>query len=354
MGISKPAYVTREAVKSALDVKQTARSDAQVDRAIAAASRAVESRLRRRFYPETDTRYFDWPNSSSRTPWRLWLDANELISVTTLVSGGTTISSSNYFLRRCDDRDEPPYDQLQLDIGTDAVFDTGDSHQRNIAITGVFGHSADEESAGSLAEALDDSEVELDVTDSSLIGVGDLLKVGSERMIVTGKAMLDTGVDIDAADSLTATQNDVSITLSTTTGAPAVGEVILIDSERMLVVDAAGAVLTVKRAWDGSVLASHAAGASIYAPRTLVVSRAVLGTTAASHDSGTAVLRHVPPALVTELALAYALNNLLQAQSGYARMVGEGDSAREASGRGIRALEKDAFRAHGRIRMAGV
>lgn len=351
MGISKPAYVTREAVKSALDVKQTARSDAQVDRAIAAASRAVEARLRRRFYPETDTRYFDWPTSRSRTSWRLWLDANELISVTSLSSGGTTISPADYFLRRSDDRDEPPYDQIQLDLGTSAVFDTGDTHQKNIAITGVFGYCADEEATGSLAEALDDSETEVDVTDSSLIGVGDLIRVDDERMIVTGKMMLDTGV---TASALTDRNNDVSITLSTATGAPTVGEVILIDSERMLVVDRAGLVLTVKRAWDGSVLASHASGASIWAPRTLTVSRAVLGTTAASHEDGTAVARHVPPALVTELALAYALNNLLQSQSGYARTAGEGDNAREFTGRGIRALEKDAFRAYGRLRLAGV
>lgn len=351
MGISKPAYVTREAVKSALDVKQTARSDAQVDRAIAAASRAVEARLRRRFYPEIGTLHFDWPTSRSRTSWRLWLDANELISVTSLTSGGTTISPADYFLRRSDDRDEPPYDQIQLDLGTSAVFDTGDSHQRNIAITGVFGYCADEEATGSLAEALDDSETEVDVTDSSLIGVGDLIRVDDERMIVTGKTMLDTGV---TASALEARAGDVSITVSTATGAPTVGEMILIDSERMLVVDRAGLVLTVKRAWDGSVLASHASGASIWAPRTLTVSRAVLGTLAASHEEGAAVARHVPPALVTELTLAYALNNLLQSQSGYARTAGEGEYAREFTGRGIRALEKDAFRAYGRLRLAGV
>src|SRR5690606_40111271 len=128
---------------------------------------------------------------------------------------------------------------------------------------------------------------------SSLIGVGDLIRVGTERMIVTGKVMLDTGV---TASSLEARAGDVSITLSTATGAPTVGEVILIGSERMLVVDRAGLVLTVKRAWDGSVLASHASGASIWPPRTLLVSRAVLGATAAFHQVGAAVARHVPPA----------------------------------------------------------
>src|SRR5690606_5288305 len=127
MGISKPAYVTREAVKSALDVKQTARSDAQVDRAIAAASRAVEARLRRRLYPELRTLHFDRPTSRSRTSWGAGLDPHEVVSITALTFGGTTISPGGYFLRRSDDRDEPPYDQIQLDLGTSAVFDAGDT-----------------------------------------------------------------------------------------------------------------------------------------------------------------------------------------------------------------------------------
>src|SRR5690606_22447868 len=58
-----PWYTTRETVKAALDYKETARNDAQVDRAIESASRAVEGLLHRRFYPETATRYFDWPNA---------------------------------------------------------------------------------------------------------------------------------------------------------------------------------------------------------------------------------------------------------------------------------------------------
>lgn len=347
-------YTTREDVKSALDIKLTARSDAQVDRAIEAASRAVEGLLKRRFYPWSGTRYKDWPNSQHARSYRLWLDADEVISVSSLVSGGTTISASDYFLRRGDDIDEPPYTFIEIDLDSSASFDSGNTHQRSVAITGVFGYSADEESAGALAEALDSSETGVDVTDSAVIGVGDIIKADSERMIVTGKSMLDTGVDIHASDSLTATQSDVSITLSTTTGAPTVGETILIDSERMLVVDVAGSTITVKRAWDGSTLATHAAGTSIYAPRTLTVSRAALGTTAATHSTSLALTKHVVPGLVAELALAYALNNLLQAQSGYARIAGEGESAREYTGRGIRALEKDAMQAYRRIRIGAV
>jgi len=40
MSVTEPAYITREAVKKALDVKGTSRSDDDVDRAIQAGSRA--------------------------------------------------------------------------------------------------------------------------------------------------------------------------------------------------------------------------------------------------------------------------------------------------------------------------
>lgn len=348
-------YTSREAVKEALDIKESAKRDSQIDRAIESASRSVEGILRRRFYPWVGTRYFDWPDRVSPTSYRLWLDENEVVSVTSIVSGADTITASEYFLRRADGKDEAPYTMVELDLADSASFSTGSTHQRNIAINGVYGYGNDTEPAGSLAEALDTSETAVDVSDSALIGVGDLIKVESEYMNVTGKTMLDTGVDIHASDSLAAQNNDVSITVSTTTAMPTVGETILIDSERMLVTDVAGSVLTVKRAYDGSPLAVHATGASIYAPRTLTVSRGSVGTTAASHNTSTAITRHVVPGPVQELTLAYALNNLLQRQSGYARTAGEGESAREMTGRGIRALEKDVLRSHGRqLTLAGI
>lgn len=348
-------YCSREDVKSALDFKETARNDGQVDRAIERASRTVEGLLRRRFYPELATRYFDWPNQQSARAWRLWLENNELISVSSLVSGGSTISASNYFLRSSDNASEPPYDALELLLSANATFGGGSTHQKDIALTGLYGFKDDSVTAGALAEALDSSETGVDVTDSSLIGVGHLIKVESERMTVTGKAMLDTGVNIDASDSMTASAADVSIVMSTTTGAPVTGEVILINSERMLVVDVAGTTLTVKRAWDGSVLATHAANADIYAPRTLTVVRGVLGTTAAAHNTALAITRADYPGPVVSLCVAESVVQLLNESAGYARTAGSGDNAREAAGRALVDARKLAMRSHGRmVRMASV
>jgi len=339
-------YTTRENVKSVLDIKETARSNAQVDRAIESGSRAVEGLLHRRFYPWTGTRYKDWPDSQQSLSWRLWLDQDELISLASITSGGNAIALGDVNLEPANDG--PPYTYIELDIGTSTSFDGGDTHQRNVALTGVFGHSNDEMPAGTVTEALDTSETSVDISDSSLVGVGSIIRIDNERMRVTGRTFADTAVDIHASDSMTASAADVSIVLSTATAAPQPGEVILIDSERMLVVDIASTTLTVKRAWDGSVLATHSASASIFAPRTVVVERGALGTTAAAHDTATAIVRWEPPGLVETLAAAYSINTLLQQSAGYARISGSGDNAKEFTGRGIKALEADAKARYGR------
>lgn len=339
-------YCTREDVKRALDVAETARTNAQIDRAISSGSRNVEGLCHRVFYPTVATKSFDWPNFQYARSWRLWLDQHELISLTTLTSGGVEIPEGNYFLEPANDG--PPFRSIEVNLASSSAFQGGDTHQRSIVAEGLWGFNATTAPAGALAEALDDAETAVDVTDSAAVGVGQLIQVESERMLVTGKAMLDTGVNIDAADSLAASMSDVSITLSTTTGAPVVDEVILVGSERMLVVDVAGTVLTVKRAWDGSVLATHAGSADIYAPRTLTVTRGALGTTAAAHSNGVAITRHVYPGLVRDLAVAYALNQALQEGSGYARVSGSGDNAKEFTGRGVKQIEDDCYARYGR------
>lgn len=353
MAITAPVYCTREDVKESLDVKETARANNRVDRAIESASRTVEGLLHRRFYPQTATRYFDWPNAQRARPWRLWLDDNELITVTTVSSGGTAIAAADFFLEP--NRSGPPYNQLQIDLDSSAAFGGGSTHQRDITITGLFGHSNNETLIGDVDEAMTTTETDLDVTDTAGIGVGNILRTNTERLLVTEKTMKDTGVNIDASDSLAASVADVSITMSTTTAAPTVGETILIDSERMLVVDKAGTVLTVKRAWDGSVLATHAANADIYAPRTLTVTRGALGTTAAAMSAGDDLYRWDPPGPVRELTIAEALNTVLQGQSGYARTVGSGENTREMRGSGLRELRESVYTSHGRkARIRGV
>lgn len=341
-----PWYTTRERVKRALDVKETARNNALVDDAIDAASRGIEELLHRRFYPEIATRFFDWPNQEYSPTWRLWLDGPELISVSELVSGGTVVTADEYDLRRGDDLVEPPYNRVEINLGTEGFFDVGDTHQKSIEITGVWGFRVDETPAGALAEDLDASETAVDVTAacSALVGVGSLLRVGDERMQVTGRSAVDTGA---VCSDLTASNASVSIT-GVTAGKVAVDETILVDSERMLVVDVAGTTVTVKRAHDGSVLAAHTGSPAIYAYQTLTVERGVLGTVAATHSTAGLLYRFDPPRLIGQWCIAEALNDLLQQSAGYARTSGEGDNERELSARGLKDLRDRAVTAYGR------
>jgi hypothetical protein len=358
--MAQPWYTTREQVKAALDVAETARANPQVDRAIAAASRTIEGRLHRKFYPQVGTRHFDWPNPQRARPWRLWLDQHELISITSLTAGGVTIDPGDYLLYP---DDGPPYSRLEINLGGSAAFSSGATHQKAIAITGVWGSAPDEEQIGTLtsdldADPADTADVTWTVTD---LGVGAILRIGDERLIVTQRTMVDSGQNTTGA--LLDRASDVTVPVADGS-AYAAGQVLLIDSERMLVVDVAGNQLTVKRAWDGSVLASHSSGADVFHLAGVDIARAQLGSSLAAHGSGAAVYRHVVPGPVSALCVGLALAQVLGEQSGYARPEsrtgGSGatsDSRRRTTepGAGLPALWADAYAACGRkARIRGV
>lgn len=344
-----PWYTTREEVKAAVNSADTTYNNRQVDRAIEDASRSVDDLCRRVFYPTLATRYFDWPTNLSPTTWRLWLDADEIISLTSLTSGGTTIASSDYFLEPVNDG--PPYTHIEIDLDSSAVFKTGDTHQRNIAATGLFGYGNDTVAAGALEAAIaTTATTTVDITDSSLIGVGSLLNIESERLIVTRRSMLDSGQNLGTSLTASAANTTVAVGDGTVFRED---ETILIESERMRIVDISGNNLIVKRAQDGSVLAAHASPQDIYVPRRLTVVRGVLGTTAATHADATAVTVQDYPGPVKALTVAEAINTIEQETSGYARVVGTGDSTRNASGRALEEKRKYVKRKYGRAPMHG-
>ncbi len=351
----QPVYVTREHVKRVLDIAETARRNSQVDDAIESASRNVEGFLHRKFYPRVGVEYFDWPpqNGAGRA-WKLYFnereiscDASKTGVAVTVNNGATALTSAQFFLRP---ESGPPYTRLEVNLGSAGALGSGTTHQRAIAITlsagaAWMGQPIDDRPSGALAEALDASETGVNVIDSSAVGVGSIMLCESERMIVTGRSLLTTAqTSLSALDSDEAAQS-----ISVTSGAAFfIDELLTIDTERMRIVDIAGNTLTVDRAQDGSTLAAHLAGATIYAPRTLTVERGAIGTTAATHADATALSMHAPLAPVRALTTAYALNELLQKSSGYARVAGSGDSQREFTGRGIKDLENDARATCGR------
>jgi len=313
--ITAPVYVTREMVKEAPDFKETARNNSRVDQAIMSSATTVDGCLHRRFYPEFATRRWDWPNTSYSPAWELELGDNEIVSITTLTAGGVVIPSTDYFLKRGDNKAEPPYNRIEINLATASAFMAGSSWQESIVIEGIWGYSDNQRPGGTTAQAINGSVTTLNVTDSGIVGVGSLLKIDTERLLVIGKRSLDTAQNLQT--SLTASQNNETVAVQDGT-AFFVDEVILIDGERMKIHDIAGNNLFVKRAWDGTTLAAHTAPtADIFAPRTLMVVRAFVGSTAASHNSGVSITSHVPHPLATEFNFALALNNIRTGIAGY-------------------------------------
>jgi hypothetical protein len=274
----------------------------------------------------------------------VWLDGNELASVTTFTSGGVSVPSTDYYLEP--QAYGPPYDSIEINRGTSsALTSASGGPQRSLSITGVFmGCALEETSAGTLSASLTSSATSL--TASQPIGVGRVLRVDSERMLVTEKTFVTSAQTVQTP--LTANLNNN--TLAVTDGTQfSLRESLLIDAERVLVVDIAGNNLIIKRAQQGSTLAAHT-GSTIYWHRQLTVTRGALGTTAASHALSATVVRHVVPPLVEELTVAYALARLLGESSGYSRQVGSGSAETSGTLRlDITNLEASVMRAHGRL-----
>lgn len=349
-------YATREAVMSASDIPSTAYLSADVDSAIASATSQVDKLCHRGaiergipgFLPWTGTLAYDWPNDRDAVWGRLWLERHSLLSLTSLTSGGVSIPTNAVLLEPANAG--PPYNRIELDRAQAYAYGVGSgTGQRSIQITGVWlPHELAEPAYTGTTVSGDPSDSTTSLSVTGPLQVGQVIRIDTERLLVQEKTW--------ATSSQTGTLDDQhnAETLAVSDGSVfRVGEELLIDAERLLVRDVAGNNLIVKRAWSGSTLAEHTA-ATIYWPRSLTVKRGVLGTTAASHTAGAQVYRTLVAPLVRELTIAYALDTIAQQGSAYARTIGSDDNQRMVSGRGIRELEERVYWAHGRRRHGAV
>lgn len=342
-------YATREQVSRSLEMLESSYSGYLIDIKTLAASRSAEGFLHRRFYPELRTILKDWPNRNSSPSWEIDLGDQEAISAVAVTSGGTDITS-DVVLRRGDDLAEPPYSSLQINLSTDAAFSAGTSWQRSLSLQMLFGYNdtSNALAGGALSGGINSSVTTLVINPLSgyyTVGIGSLLKIDTERLLIMDRRMSTTAI------TTTSALTDVTSARSfTTAGASslAIGETILIDSERMRIDDIAGFTVIVSRAWDGTVLASHSSGSTIFALRTFIAKRGVLGSTAATHSDATSVYVHEYPSLLTELVVAETVVMLEQHASGYARTIGTGAGTREAVGKGLDDIRERAYRELGR------
>lgn len=357
MTISRVCYCNRTEAQRSIDFKDGLDANSALDRALTSAAENIDGQLHRVFYPSDDTRWFDWPPQGGEgggqyaEPWRIYLDDNDLTCLTALVSGGVSIPLTAIYPGPANNprKGRPYYSKIELDRAQSWGFgNNAQSPQLSIAITATWGYGADADLAGNLAADVGSGDTTVTVTDGSKAGPGDLIILGygrgaatgvlpwaagiapylGERVLVTDQTMISTGVGFSGPATASAADNVLAVPDGTQFHA---GEVLLLDAERMLLEEVTGNSLVLRRAWDGTVLAAHTSG-TIYAGRQFSVSRAQLGTTAASYSSAAAVYRHRVPPLVRDLAIAESAGQVLQEGSGYARTVGSGESAHPAPG----------------------
>jgi hypothetical protein len=321
--IFRPAYCTRENVMREIDVKVAQYNSALIDRKIVAVSEDIEGNLARKFYVENTTRYFDWPNFQYSYPWSLWLDQYELAASPTLVVSGTfltspvVIPSTDYLLWPYSG---PPFTRLDLRRDKNSVFGNNTTPQEDIAITGPFGYWTKTMAAGALTSSMASGDVVAQVSIGSGgdmgAGVGDTLIIDSESMIIQDATWSTPGITYSGGlTSSPPSAADNSLT-GLAGGTLNSGETIMVDSEIMLVYAVNGTTAIVKRAFDGTVLATHS-GNSVSVKRTLNVLRGQLGTTAASHSNSAPLSVALVPNLIRELATAEAATQLIQGMAGY-------------------------------------
>lgn len=339
-------YATRESVMDASDQKSVAYTSGQVDRTIDGASRNVERLIHKTIIaPTIATKNWAYPNTQ-RESRKLWLDATPLLSLTTLASGGAVIPPAGYYLEP--DQYGPPYTSIEINQGSSYGFAGGASGpQRSITVTGVFGESAEERTNGTLAAALTTASATTLVA-SRAIGTGAVLRIDNERVIVTDRGFVTSGQTGTLSSSMAAQ------TLAVADGTQfSLRETLLIDAERLLIVDIAGNNLIVKRAWSGTTLAAHTAAAIFWA-RSLTITRGALGTTATTHLISAPVARWVVPPLIEQLTVAYSLAALQNEASAYAPRTGSNSSSGGAessvtNAQLIAQLEQAVITAHGRM-----
>jgi hypothetical protein len=381
MTISRVTYSNRADAQRSLDLKPGIDVNAVLDRALTTAAEKIDSQFHRQFYPSDDTRYFDWPAQGGEgggqlaEPWRIYLDANDLLCMTSLVSGGVTIPLTAIFPGPANNPQQGrPYTRIELDRSQGYSFgNNGATPQMNIAIESTWGYTAAADPAGTLAASVGSSDTTVTTSDGSQIGPGDLMVLGygrgpasgslpyaagiqpyqGERILITDVSAVATGLTQSGSGVTSASSSDQALTW-TGDGDLNAGEVIVLDQENCLVEQIVGSVATVRRSWNGTTLSAHS-NAPIYAFRQFSVLRAQLGTSASTYTEGAAVSKHRVPPLIRDLSIAEETGQLLQEGSGYARTVGSGEAAHPAPGIALADLWSEAHTAYARkVRHRGV
>ena len=197
-----------------------------------AASRWLDAKTHRWFYPLIETRYFDHPADATR----LLVDKDLLeISTFTTQNTETTVTSDEYFLMCADSYNLTPYDRIVLKTdGTRTRLLFSGTMQKADAVTGTWGYHEDWSNAWQ----------------SSGDAIADVGGINATVAAVTV-------ADADGADIFGVTPRFK------------IGQTLKADDEFMYLTAISSNTLTVIRAINGSTAAAHDAAVVIYVYRPM-------------------------------------------------------------------------------------
>lgn len=185
--------------------------DAVIERLIESASRYIDRKAHRFFYPLYGTRYYDVPEER-----RLYLDT-DLLEIITLTNGDdTAISASDYVLNS---RNTYPKWAIKLLDSTDTTWevDSDNNAEGVIEVLGWWGCHDDYARAWladtTTNEALDLTETAITVTAATNLQVGQIIKIENEIMVIRSIATNDVTVIKRGDNGTTAATHDTAKTI---------------------------------------------------------------------------------------------------------------------------------------------
>lgn len=182
--------------------------DAILFRLLNRASRAIDTYTRRKFYPTSETQFYDY-NESRQVRF-----GDDLVSLTTVkyLNGACTVASGVMWLAAGRDWNRRPADRLILDQSTGSVLNFTGTPQRAIEVEGIWGYhenwndawvntgaclGADYVASGGSLNIAGAGSVGAGASDVfgdyPRIAVGDLLRIGDQFLQVTGGAASGNG-----------------------------------------------------------------------------------------------------------------------------------------------------------------
>ena len=276
---------------------------------IRSASDWIDKRLGH-FIPVSATRRYDGNGKIS-------LPIHSLLSSTpTVTDDGDTLESTDFLLYpRNKLWENGPYSRIAID--PDATGITVWTPELDcVTVNGTWGLYDESIDVGTdLNDAsFTSTKTALAVDDGSCLSPGMVILLDSEQMLVEDYGALTDSI-ANTAEAVDASEVEIDVNDGTQVN---VGEIIKINFEQMKVLDISTNTLLVSRGYHNTSKTTHNTSVDVYVYRTFTVKRGINGTTAAAHDNDKDISRYIAPYDVNYLCRQMAVLMEKKAQTGFA------------------------------------